>query len=111
MLELSLRQGSGGTISTRSFNSYNKRLRVSDPEEARALLSTLCIKLGFCLPPAEVERIAGSPPPSSDEFARDVYVAEGLDPIASDKHVFNQVREIVARAFADNLAKIDDTAV
>jgi hypothetical protein len=76
-----------------------------DPTEVRAILSRLCIKLGFCLPPAEIERIAASPPRNIDEFSRAVFVAEGLDPVTSDKQLFNQVREIVAKAFVDYQSK------
>jgi hypothetical protein len=76
-----------------------------DPEEVRELLSRLCIKLGFCLPPTELERMETSPPRDIEEFTRAVFVAEGLDPVTSDRHHFNQVREIVTQAFVDHQSK------
>jgi hypothetical protein len=48
-----------------------------EPAKVRALLSQLCVKLGFCLPPLEIERLATSPPEDSDEFTEAVLVAEG----------------------------------
>lgn len=69
------------------------------PEEVRGLLSQLCVRLGFCLPPLELERMAAAPPTGIDEFTHAVFIAEGLDPIGSDRHLVNQVREMVAEAF------------
>jgi hypothetical protein len=69
------------------------------------VLSKLCIKLGFCLPPPDIERMAVSPPIDIDEFSQAVFVAEGLDPVTSDKHLFNQVRELVAEAFVEHQSK------
>lgn len=81
-----------------------KRIRVSpikatlDPGEVRTLLSQLCVRLGFCLPQFEIERLATSPPEDSDEFAKAVLVAEGYGVAKSDP-IFNQARELVAQAF------------
>jgi hypothetical protein len=72
------------------------------PQEVRAVPSELCIKLGFCLAPIEVERMSTSPPRGIDEFTGAVFVAEGLDPVTSDRRLFNQVRDLVARAFVDH---------
>ena len=62
---------------------HQRRLRFShvkadlDSGEVRALLSELCVTLGFCLPPLEIERLATSPPEDSDDFTEAVLVAEG----------------------------------
>ena len=72
---------------------------VLNPNEVRALLSQFCVQLGFCLPPTELDRMASSPPGNIDEFTQVVFTAEGLDPVTSDRHLFNQVREIVAPGF------------
>ena len=69
-----------------------------DPGEVRALLSQLCVKLGFCLSSLEIERLATSPPEDSDEFTEAVLVAEGYGVATSDP-LFNQARELVAEAF------------
>jgi hypothetical protein len=78
-----------------------------DPEEVRALLSRLCIKLGFCLPPIESEKMDPSPPRDIDEFTRAVFVAEGYGVATSDP-LFNQVREFVAQAFIEHQSKSID---
>lgn len=41
-----------------------------DPAEVRALLADLCVKLGFCLPPLEIERLTTSLHPCSPCSAR-----------------------------------------
>jgi hypothetical protein len=78
-----------------------------EPDEVRALLDRLCIKYGFCLPPAEIEKLAGLPPTDIDEFTEAALVAEGYgftkgDPLCS------QARELVAQAFIDHQAKNAD---
>jgi hypothetical protein len=83
---------------------HQQRMRVKHikanlaPAEVRALLAQLCVKLGFCLPPVEIERFAASPPGDSDEFTEAVLVAEGYGLATSDP-LFDQVREVVAQAF------------
>jgi hypothetical protein len=42
------------------------------------LLSTLCIKPGFCLPPLESEKLVELRLRNVEEFTRTVFVAEGL---------------------------------
>jgi hypothetical protein len=69
-----------------------------DPAEVRGLLSQLCIRLGFCLPALEIERLATSPPEDSDEFTKAVFVAEGYGITKSDP-IFKQARELAAQAF------------
>jgi hypothetical protein len=72
---------------------------ILSPEEVRVLLSRLCIRLGFCLPPLEAEQIAFLPPCDIDEFTRAVFIAEGMDPVVSDRDIYNQVSDIVAESF------------
>ena len=45
-----------------------------------ALLFDLCVKYGFCLPPADSERLMNDPPPDADAFTDAVFIAEGMDP-------------------------------
>ena len=71
------------------------------PDEARALLSTLCIKLGFCLPPPEIEKLVELPPRNAEEFTRAVFVAESLGDAKSDP-LFKKVKEIVGQAFVEH---------
>ena len=49
-------------------------------DEVRKLLYDLCVKYGFCLPPAEQEKLTNDPPDTVDGFTDAVYRAEGMDP-------------------------------
>lgn len=69
------------------------------PREVESLLSELCVRLGFCLPPGARERLAKSPPGDVTEFANAVFVTEGLDPSTADRRLYRQVRATVAEAF------------
>jgi hypothetical protein len=68
--------------------------------EVRGLLSKLCIRLGFCLPPLAIEEIADAPPHDVRGFVDAVFVAEGLDPSTADRHLSRQVRDMVSDAYA-----------
>jgi len=71
---------------------------LTEPEADR-LLNDLCIKLGFCLPPAEHERLRQHPPRDLRAFIDAVFIAEGLDVERADRQLLRQVREMVAAAF------------
>jgi hypothetical protein len=89
--------------------SRQQRIRVKhveallEPEEVRGLLSRLCIKYGFCLPPIEIEKLAVSPPTDIDEFAEAALVTEGYGFTRSDPPCI-KARELVAQAFIDHLS-------
>ena len=70
-------------------------------KEIEVLLSQLCLKLGFCLPPADVARLKNNPPSNPTEFARAVFEAEGMNPDHADLHLFRQVRQMVSEAFSN----------
>jgi hypothetical protein len=86
----------------RQFRSENVEALL-DSEEVKALLHKLCVKLGFCLPPIEIERMATSPPRCVDEFTRAVFLLEGLE-LISDRQLVKQGQEIVTEAFFDHLS-------
>lgn len=65
------------------------------------LLNDLCSKLGYCLSPAEQEKIVADPPPTVDAFADAVIRAEGLDSILIDTQQRRQIRDLVAAAFGE----------
>jgi hypothetical protein len=67
--------------------------------EVRRLLDTLCVDLGFCLRPAEIERLVGDPPKLVVTFTDEVFRSEGMDPGTVDRHLYRQVRDVVAAAF------------
>jgi hypothetical protein len=70
-----------------------------DAAQVTALLSQLCMKLGFCLPPADCERLRRAPPDTISSFTDAVFTAEGLAPDIADRHLYRQARAIVAEAF------------
>ena len=65
-------------------------------------MSTLCVKLSFCLNPKMNSRLAKNPPPTAERFASAVYSTEGLDPsLRSD--MYKQVLNYVEAAFQSHL--------
>ena len=66
---------------------------------AHKLLWDLCVKLGFCLSPAEQTRLKNDPPADVQSFTDAVFVAEGLDPILVNDVLYRQVKEMVVIAF------------
>lgn len=67
--------------------------------EVEQLLDELCIRLGFCLPSTEYERIKSAPPADVRSFTQAVFVAEGLDPDTAGRRLYRQVRDMVSDAF------------
>jgi hypothetical protein len=63
------------------------------------LLETLCIDLGFCLPPDVRKTLISSPPGTVDEFTQAVFLGEGLDPALADRNTYREVRGMIAAAF------------
>lgn len=74
--------------------------------EARSLLSVLCIKYGFRLPPLWTARLINNPPRSTTKFTDTVFHAEGLDPVTADsalyKSIYAEVREAFQRSARTN---------
>lgn len=62
--------------------------------DVRRLLDELCIKLGFCLPPEENQRLRESPPGEVDSFTDAVFEAEGMGDMRYTD-LRRQVREVV----------------
>ena len=75
-------------------------------EETRALLESLCLQLGFCLPPETNTRLASDPPTDPDAFAEAVFAAEGLPIHEGGKRLYKQVRNLIA----DAMTASDDQA-
>jgi hypothetical protein len=70
--------------------------------EVESLLSKLCVDLGFCLPPSAQEQLKENPPTDAKGFTDAVFIAEGLDPFAANRHLYRQVKSMVADAFRKN---------
>ena len=69
------------------------------PDRIAWLLDDLCVRHGFCLPPAARTALVASPPADSHAFAAAVFRAEGLDP-AVDKRLYAQVHGLIQQRFA-----------
>ena len=85
-------------MNAQPLNTEDEHQPLSAAEVA-SLLSTLCVRLGFCLPPVESERLCRVVPESIDAFTDAVFTAEGLPPDTADRHLYRQVRSLVAAAF------------
>lgn len=68
-------------------------------EETAALLSNLCTRLGFCLPPNAQEQLRQRPPADVNEFTAAVFIAEGLDLFTMDRRLYRETQAMVAEAF------------
>lgn len=75
------------------------------PTQVDALLSELCVVMGFCLPPDEADRLRKSPPPDVDAFTDAVIRAEGLDPYAD---IPQRMRRDVRSRVADHFRKAEE---
>lgn len=62
-----------------------------------ALLDELCITLGLCLQPEDRARLSIAPPTDIDEFERAILLAEGMDPLTTDRRVRHALRECIER--------------
>mgnify|MGYP003395920024 CR=1 FL=1 len=67
--------------------------------ETSKLLDTLCVKLGFCLPPLERKRIEDAPPEDARGFTDAVFTGEGMNPELADRHLYRQVLAMVRQSF------------
>ncbi len=81
---------------------------VLNSDQTLYLLTSLCVKLGFCLPPKEQERIVYEAPLTVYDFADAVLMGEGIDPATADKDILYHVRRFVADAFAKYAPATED---
>ena len=86
----------------RETNNKNNEngLVVLTATEVNYLLTTLCVELGFCLPPNDIARLQATPPADVDSFTEAVFIAEGYDLRLADRNLWRQVHEVVSAAFA-----------
>lgn len=68
-------------------------------KELECLQNRLCVRLGFCLPPDDIVRLRADPTEEVLAFTDAVFAAEGLDPATADRHLYRQVRDMIADAF------------
>jgi hypothetical protein len=68
-------------------------------EEAEAVLGTLCVKYGFCIPAVWHASLRDCPPKSIAKFTDTVFHAEGLDPRTADRSMYKAMIKEVRAAF------------
>jgi len=73
---------------------------VLSPREVQSLL-------GFCLPPDAEAHLKQTPPSDIVSYTDAVFTAEGLDPSTADRHLYRQVKAVVAEAFRKSEAERD----
>jgi hypothetical protein len=66
-----------------------------------ALLDELCVRLDLCLDPNSRARISIAPPKNLDDFERAILIAEGLDPLETDRRLRHDLRECIKRFAVD----------
>jgi hypothetical protein len=68
-------------------------------DEIEVLLDDLCVRLGFCLPPEQYERLVTTPPSNPAEFTNAVFLSEGMSPRTADDQLYKHVLSTVQRVF------------
>jgi hypothetical protein len=61
-----------------------------------ALLDELCVKLGLCLSPGDRARISITPYRDLDSFANAVLIAEGIEPVTTNRRLRHDLLETIA---------------
>jgi hypothetical protein len=77
-----------------------KKKQLTMASEIGWLLDELCVELGFCLPPKEMQRMISSQSCEADQFTQEVFRAENMNP-NEHRHLMRQVR----RKFTDRFGK------
>jgi hypothetical protein len=72
--------------------------------EVDGLLSGACVKLGFCLSPAEQARLRSAPPSDIGEFTRAIIIADGLDPETCPH--YSALRDLVTQTFEGSRSRL-----
>lgn len=76
----------------------------ANERKLRYLLYDLCVKWGYCIPPAVGERIASCKEITADQFAIEVLKAEGFAPEYEGERVRQIVELFVAQIGTDRLS-------
>ncbi len=74
-------------------------------KEAKVLLGTLCVKLGFCLPANVSNRLIKFPPKTAVKFSEAVVKAEGLTSDTMDKKLYKSIVKEVEGVFEQCIAE------
>lgn len=72
------------------------------PKATTRLLDSLCVDMGFCLPPDDRARLIHDAPSTEREFTDEVFEAEGLDPAVVDRQLYREVLARVRVAYCED---------
>lgn len=72
--------------------------------EIRSFLNEVCVDFGFCLPPNDVDALASRNQYIADEFIREIFKVEGLNPDVELK-LFRQVKKRFTDKYGNELNK------
>ena len=67
--------------------------------ELDRLLTTLCVRNGFCLPPDAENKLRDVIPSGPVAFTDAVFTLEGLDHSTADRRLYRAIRAVVEAAF------------
>jgi hypothetical protein len=86
--------------------------KVLTRAEVGDLLEKLCVDMGFCLPPAEHNKLLENPPQDPGVFTDAVFLAEGLNPQTARRDLYREVRDFVTTAFRHSaeLAEVENAS-
>ena len=91
-----------GPPGTAVLESQNHSPNMLTPEEIDSVLYKVCLDLGFCDIRSDSDMLRTD---DIDEFTRAIRSAEGLPPDGADRHLYRQVRHLVANAFEKHAEK------
>jgi hypothetical protein len=76
-------------------------------KEIRIFLDEICVELGFCLPPKDIENLVDRKYYEADQFVREIFTVEGMNP-ERELRLFRQVK----KRFTDRFGyEVEDTVI
>jgi hypothetical protein len=78
----------------------------SSEDRLSHLLYELCVDWGFCIPPADAQRIVSTKPLTADQFAYAVLTAEGFIP-EYEKRWYEPIRQLFIDRFGQEIRSED----
>ncbi|MFV1884877.1 MAG: hypothetical protein ACMZ7B_10345 [Balneola sp.] len=79
-----------------------KFLVFDKQKELSNLLNVLCVKMGFCIPENDFNRISNLESLTADEFVNEVFEAEGMN-TQNELHLARQVKRRFTAKFGNQL--------
>jgi hypothetical protein len=77
---------------------------VNEEKEIRSFLDEICVDLGFCLPLQDIEKLVARKNYEVDEFVRELFLAEDMNPDL-ELNLFRQVKRRFTDRFGSGIEK------